>query len=96
MVWSKEEEGGAVSISSGGTCHFLGRGSCELAAGRMEDVRQMAVMAVRFGVVDVRETRGGRVGSFSKRHWLPNKRMQLTPAAVMPAAGHPACQPRRS
>jgi hypothetical protein len=26
----------------------------------------------------------------------PNKRMQLTTAAVMPAAGHPACQPRRS
>jgi hypothetical protein len=25
-----------------------------------------------------------------------NKRMQLTTAAVMPAAGHPACQPRRS
>jgi hypothetical protein len=27
---------------------------------------------------------------------LPNKRIQPTISAVMPAAGHPACQPRRS
>jgi hypothetical protein len=26
----------------------------------------------------------------------PNKRMQLPTATVMPAAGHPACQPSRS
>jgi hypothetical protein len=56
----------------------------------------MVAKAARFGAEDVRGKRVEVIWIFSKGQWLPNKRIQLTTSAVMPAAGHPACQPRRS
>ena len=50
----------------------------------------MVAKADRFGAEDVRGKRAEVSWIFSKRHWLPNKRMQLTRCGVTRAAEHPA------
>jgi hypothetical protein len=64
-----------------------------IGSGRWELVGKMAAKADRFGAVDVREARADRSLRFSKRVWLPNKRIQLTSASVTPHAGHASRRP---
>ena len=47
----------------------------------------MVAMVVRFGAEDVRKIRTGWGREFSKRRWLPNKRIQLTVWPVTTLAG---------
>ena len=46
----------------------------------------MVAMADRFGAEDVRGKRAEVSRIFSKKHWLPNKRMKLAVWPVTPLA----------